>query len=355
MDPVDITAGRFQLRPWQAGDEAGLAALLDDPAVARWTPHPSPFTLAHATARIAEDADHWDRGTRAELAIRDAATAELLGTVGLYHLTNSDAEIGWGTAAHMRGRGVATETVGALCRWAFGALGLERLTAVVDVGNWASRRVAEKNGFHLEGTTRATGHPGTWRLSRLAGDEVGDTALLPGYPGRTDGVVSLRRWRPDDAQDVARACADPDTARWLPVSVPYTAADARAYVEQIVQAQWSDGSAANVAVTDAVTGELLGAVGLRLRDGIGEVGYWTAPWTRGRGVAGRAAQLHTAWGVEALGLARVELLTDTRNTASQRVAERAGFLREGVARAVRPEPRGTARVDMVVWSHVPGR
>ena len=52
-------------------------------------------------------------------------------------------------------------------------------------------------------------------------------------------------------------------------------------------------------------------------------------------------------------LTHENLLADVRNTASQRVAEKAGFVREGVARAVRAEPRGTARVDMVVFAHVP--
>ena len=58
--------------------------------------------------------------------------------------------------------------------------------------------------------------------------------------------------------------------------------------------------------------------------------------------------------IAALGLARVELLTAVGNTASQRVADKAGFVREGIARAVRSEPRGTARVDMVVWAWLPG-
>ena len=66
-----------------------------------------------------------------------------------------------------------------------------------------------------------------------------------------------------------------------------------------------------------------------------------------------ACEIGISKSVEAVGLARVELLTDVRNSASQRVAEKAGFVREGVARAVRAEPRGTARVDMVVWAHVP--
>lgn len=175
---------------------------------------------------------------------------------------------------------------------------------------------------------------------------------LPDEPGLTDGVVSLRRWRPTDAADVARACDDPLTARWLPLSCPYTLIDGAFYVEVLTPQLWADGEAAEQAVADAVTGELLGACGLKLRQrslGVGEVGYWTAPWARGRGVASRAARLVATWGLSELGLSRVELYAEVGNEASQRAALRAGFVREGVARAARRDRYGVAQ-DMVLLS-----
>ena len=354
---VEITAGRLHLRAWQAGDEPAMTRLLDEPAVARWTPHPSPYRLQDAAERIAGDAGHWSAGTRAELAVLDAVSGDLLGIVGLYRMTGADAEVGWASAAAARGRGVATDAVAALCRWGFAALALERLEAQVEVGNWASRRVAEKAGFTVEGTQRGAPGPAgrradSWLLSRLSGDPERDTARIPAYADRTDGVVTLRRWRSTDGPEVGRACADPETARWLPVPVPYTAETGQQYVDAMVPGLWADGAAANVAVVDAISGALLGAIGLTLRDGIGEVGYWTAPWARGRGVATRAAVLHTDWALQVLGLPRVELLADVGNLGSQRVAERAGFVCEGVARALRPLPRAAGRADMVVYARV---
>ena len=85
----------------------------------------------------------------------------------------------------------------------------------------------------------------------------------------------------------------------------------------------------------------------------GHIGYWTAPAERGRGVTARALRLACRWSFAHLELGRLELVTDPDNVASQRVAEKAGFTREGVLRAHVLHPDGRRR-DSVMFSLLPG-
>ena len=361
MEPSSITAGRLHLRPWQAGDEPAALAACTDPETVLWTQVPEDYTAEHAHAWVHQLApEGWASGKDLSFAVCDSTTGEVLASVALRPGADPEVwDVGYWCLPSARGQGVVPEALGALCRWGFAELAARRIEWRAAVGNWASRRAAEKAGFHVEGALRQgmvqRGEPrDCWIGALLPGDPVVDTARLPPYPDRTDGVVTLRRWRLTDAPEVARACSDEDIARWLPVPVPYTLEVALGYVGGIAPQEWAEGTAANCAVVDAHDGSLLGAVGLTLRGGIGEVGYWTAPWARGRGVAARAARLHAGWGFEALGLPRVELLADVDNVASQRVAEKAGWQREGVARAVRGVPRDPSRrVDMVVFARLP--
>jgi RimJ/RimL family protein N-acetyltransferase len=82
------------------------------------------------------------------------------------------------------------------------------------------------------------------------------------------------------------------------------------------------------------------------------VGCWLAPHARGRGIATRAVRLLARWAFDDLGIARLQITCGPDNLASQRVAERAGFTREGVLRSHYPFKGG--RRDTVVFSLLPG-
>jgi len=158
-----------------------------------------------------------------------------------------------------------------------------------------------------------------------------------------DGVVGVRRFTEADIPAIAAACSDPEIARWTLVPAPYTEDDARAFVAQAKTAY---------AVADAASGALVGAISLDpAGEGTGQIGYWVAREARGRGVATRAVRLLARWGLAQGGFARVQLLTEPENVASQRVAERAGFTNEGLLRSY-AELKGRRR-DMLMWSLLP--
>jgi RimJ/RimL family protein N-acetyltransferase len=152
-------------------------------------------------------------------------------------------------------------------------------------------------------------------------------------PPLSDGKILLREWRVEDVPALVRACADPLVQRYTSVRVPYTPEEARTLI-----AAGRNATTLPLAVVDAETGELLGATGLHAVDrgrGRTEIGYWTAPWARRRGVALGALRLLAAWAMAdapGLGLRRVELYAEPENLPSQQVAEAAGFIRGELVR-----------------------
>ena len=164
----------------------------------------------------------------------------------------------------------------------------------------------------------------------------------------TDGVVSLRRWREDDADAVYEACQDAEIQYWIPlIPRPYRREHALAFVRGEVEGI----GAQQYAIVDG--GRVVGSIGMGVnRNRTGHVGYWCAAEARGRGVVTRALRLLSRYGFEELALQRLELITDPDNRASQGVAERVGYRREGVLRSHLDHPDGRRR-NSVMFSFLP--
>jgi len=181
--------------------------------------------------------------------------------------------------------------------------------------------------------------------------------IAPPDPPLSDGVVTLRPWSKDDV-DALVDCLDGDEeiARWLDmIPQPYRHAEARIWVDQAAS-YWREGTAAPFAVTRSSTGEVVGGVGFRWvgeEVAVGEVGYWLRREARKDGLTTRAVRLVSRWAFEALACERLQLRADQRNVPSQRVAEKAGFQREGVLRSVHFNARQNRRVDFIMYSLLP--
>lgn len=170
-------------------------------------------------------------------------------------------------------------------------------------------------------------------------------------PPLADDLIALRGWRETDAPAITQMFQDGEALRWTRAPSPYHERDARAWLASL-PAQQRQGDALALAITDAGDGSLVGSIDLRMRgEGRGELGYVVAEQARRRGVGTRALALYSRFAFATLGLARLELLVQPDNEPSLALAERAGFVREGLLRShslVRGE-----RKDMVMMSLLP--
>ena len=166
----------------------------------------------------------------------------------------------------------------------------------------------------------------------------------------------LRAWCDDDVPAKLMAFADPSVLRFSwPLTTEYTEADARNFFEYQEEArvQGEELSFAFAQPRDSAVVLGGGSVyGIDLVQGRAGVGFWLASSSRGRGVATHATRLMAQWAFEVLGVARLELTCGPDNEASQRVASRCGFVREGVLRSHMPFQAG--RRDSVMFSLLPG-
>lgn len=160
--PAAIDTPRLHLRPPQPGDgPAFLDALVETlPALRR-------FLGALSWVAGEPDADAAERFCRqahANFAARtdlpffvfERGSGQLLGAVGLHRTVwaTPKTEVGYWCRTRRTGEGFVTEAVEAASRYAFEAIGAVRIELVTDRENLASRRVAERCGYALEGVLR---------------------------------------------------------------------------------------------------------------------------------------------------------------------------------------------------------
>ncbi|MFB9840004.1 GNAT family N-acetyltransferase [Actinoallomurus acaciae] len=167
---------------------------------------------------------------------------------------------------------------------------------------------------------------------------------------RTERLV-LRPPEERDAPDCF-AAVDQVVRRWMPWAHGYTLERARQWC--VKEAYRDPRRETSFVIVPDRTGRAGGVIGINRADwetGVAETGYWIGPADRRHGYVTEAVR-EVARYAFGLGLHRLELFAATGNIASQRVAERAGFTREGVLRKARPVPGG--RSDMVLFSLLKG-
>jgi ribosomal-protein-serine acetyltransferase len=151
------------------------------------------------------------------------------------------------------------------------------------------------------------------------------------------GRLVLRPVRAEDAGDFFAALREsiPEISPWMDWCTPeYSPEMAQAWASSRPEA-WDSGTAYCFAIRDAQDGSLLGGCNLsqiQRNVRLANLSYWVRTSRTRQGVASAATRLVARFGIEQVGLIRVEVLAAVENLASQRTAEKAGARREGVLR-----------------------
>jgi RimJ/RimL family protein N-acetyltransferase len=151
---------------------------------------------------------------------------------------------------------------------------------------------------------------------------------------------------------VAAIVADPDVLRFTRVPEPTPPDFPQRWLETYEAGRRDGTREAFAAVED--DGRLVGlalAFGIDRTEGEVEQGYIVAPAERGRGLGAAILRALTDWAFAEAGALRIRLIIDTVNVASLRVAERSGYVREGVLRSL--HFKGGRRIDAVLLSRLP--
>jgi [ribosomal protein S5]-alanine N-acetyltransferase len=154
MLPDSFETARLILRPVARGDaEAIFTGYAQDPEVVRfvmWRPH---RTLADTEAHVADCLTAPADKFRTYVLI-ERAEGRLLGSLALRRPDLHRLDCGYVLARQCWGRGLMTEVLSEVARWAMRQHGIWRIGAVCDVENPASARVMEKAGLEREGVLR---------------------------------------------------------------------------------------------------------------------------------------------------------------------------------------------------------
>jgi RimJ/RimL family protein N-acetyltransferase len=355
--------GRVTLRAHRAEDVDAITEQCQDEEMQRFTVVPVPYARDDAVAFVTSRAAGWERGTELSFAIEapeGVGPSRFAGSIALRPRGPGIAGMGFAGHPAARGQRVMTTALRLLTDWAFAERDVQRLEWACIVGNLASWRVAWRNGFRFETTTRCSQPQrgqllDSWTGSLLAADRREPKTRWLAHPVLRSERVVLRPLHVGDETRYLEAVHDPETHHWLH-EIPF-ARDADGFQRRVLAGGLAPslGQALEWAIADPATDAYLGGINLfgfgGLEHNSAEVGYRTHPAARGQGVMREAMRLvlEQAFASEAAGgygLDRVSLDAGEGNTGSQAVARTSGFTQTGQDRACYLMPDGQV-VDLV--------
>ena len=164
---IEIETERLLLRGWREEDVEPYARLCADPEVMRFIGNGSTLNREQSGEQASRFVGHWDERGFGLWALEEKEGGAFVGFAGLARQEDwpegeHKTEVGWRLDRAFWGRGLATEAAKAGVGYGLETLGLERIISIIQPGNTASRRVAEKAGLTPRGETRWRGTPVVW-------------------------------------------------------------------------------------------------------------------------------------------------------------------------------------------------
>ncbi|GHJ99522.1 GNAT family N-acetyltransferase [Streptomyces sp. NPDC003753] len=142
---------RVGIRPFTRDDAAEFTARARE---SRELHHPWLFPPTTPEAYAAYAGRLIDDPTRAGFLVCERETGAIAGYININNIVRGGFQsgaLGYGAFAHAAGRGLMTEALNLVVRYAFGPLGLHRLEINAQPRNTASISLARRCGFRLEG------------------------------------------------------------------------------------------------------------------------------------------------------------------------------------------------------------
>jgi [ribosomal protein S5]-alanine N-acetyltransferase len=146
---------------------------------------------------------------------------------------------------------------------------------------------------------------------------------------------NIRKWRVEDAADLAAALNNKNILNNLRdgLPYPYTEKDAEGYINAMLQSDENTTYAFAIAVED----KAIGSIGVFRKDNIhcrtAEMGYYVAEPFWGQGIGTSAIKQTCRYIFERTDIIRIFAEPFAYNTASCRILEKSGFTCEGILRS----------------------
>ncbi len=317
---------RLTLRAFRPDDLPAYAAMLGDPAVARFI----------GTGKPRDEAESWEAMARAlgQWALRGYGLfaleheGRLAGHAGILHPPSwPEPELAYAIAPQLQRRGLATEACGAVRVWAAATLGRGDLVSFIRPGNAASIGVVRKLGARHEKDIELLGNAAqAWRHGQPPGEMPATAAAVTiDVPVLETPRLRLRRFVLDDYAAICAIHADAETMRHLGDGKPRDPA-----LTWSQMCMWTGAHALGrggwFAITRRSDGILIGRSGVNAQPAWPEpeLAYTIARAHWRQGFAQEAAGAVRDWAWRSLAPRTLASLVKTGNIASSRVAAKLG-------------------------------